>query len=109
MGHIRTLLQLYAPWKITVTQGHVLLYLSVSLAVSQQLVIGALLGIQTGREVEIFNSYELQFALQTEGGIRINEEYFLTKQEQCKDFLVERPTSSGQLFFFFFPPVSLDH
>ncbi|KAF9360666.1 COP9 signalosome complex subunit 6 [Mortierella sp. NVP85] len=47
-------------------------------------VIGALLGIQTGREVEIFNSYELQFALQPDGAIRIQEEYFLTKQEQFR-------------------------
>ncbi|KAF9954016.1 hypothetical protein BGZ65_004294 [Modicella reniformis] len=47
-------------------------------------VIGALLGIQTGREVEIFNSYELLFTLQAEGSIRINDEYFVTKQEQFR-------------------------
>jgi COP9 signalosome complex subunit 6 len=42
------------------------------------------LGIQSGREVEIFNSYELQFTIQSDGSIRIHEEYFVTKQEQCK-------------------------
>ncbi|KAF9917346.1 hypothetical protein BX616_001289 [Lobosporangium transversale] len=47
-------------------------------------VIGALLGIQTGREVEIFNSYELQFTLQPTGSIRIHDEYFVTKQEQFR-------------------------
>ncbi|KAF9905898.1 COP9 signalosome complex subunit 6 [Linnemannia zychae] len=47
-------------------------------------VIGALLGIQSGREVEIFNSYELQFAIQSDGSIRILEEYFITKQEQFR-------------------------
>ncbi|KAG0216454.1 maintenance of mitochondrial structure and function-domain-containing protein [Mortierella sp. GBAus27b] len=47
-------------------------------------VIGALLGIQTGREVEIFNSYELLFTLQPDGAIRIHDEYFVTKQEQFR-------------------------
>ncbi|KAG0353408.1 COP9 signalosome subunit 6 [Gamsiella multidivaricata] len=47
-------------------------------------VIGALLGIQSGREVEIFNSYELLFNLQADGSIRIHEEYFVTKQEQFR-------------------------
>ncbi|KAF9116413.1 COP9 signalosome complex subunit 6 [Mortierella sp. AM989] len=45
--------------------------------------VGALLGIQSGREVEIFNSYELQFALQ-DGSVRIQDEYFVTKQEQFR-------------------------
>ncbi|KAF9336860.1 COP9 signalosome complex subunit 6 [Podila minutissima] len=47
-------------------------------------VIGALLGIQTGREIEIFNSYELQFNTQADGSIRIHDEYFVTKQEQFR-------------------------
>ncbi|KAF9177556.1 hypothetical protein BGZ51_007003 [Haplosporangium sp. Z 767] len=47
-------------------------------------VIGALLGIQSGREVEIFNSYELLFTLQADNSIRIQEEYFVTKQEQFR-------------------------
>ncbi|GJJ77632.1 COP9 signalosome complex subunit 6 [Entomortierella parvispora] len=47
-------------------------------------VIGALLGIQAGREVEIFNSYELLFHLRADGSIHINEEYFVTKQEQFR-------------------------
>ncbi|KAF9437070.1 COP9 signalosome complex subunit 6 [Entomortierella beljakovae] len=66
--------------------------------------IGALLGTQSGREVEIFNSYELQFSLQPDGTIKINEDYFVSKQEQFRqvfpayDFLGwystgHRPTS----------------
>ncbi|KAF8931463.1 maintenance of mitochondrial structure and function-domain-containing protein [Dissophora ornata] len=47
-------------------------------------VIGALLGIQSGREVEIFNSYELQFNAQADGSIKIHDEYFVTKQEQFR-------------------------
>ncbi|KAF9584224.1 hypothetical protein BGW38_007175 [Lunasporangiospora selenospora] len=48
------------------------------------IVIGALLGIQTGREVEIFNSYELQFSILDDKAIRINADYFVTKQEQFR-------------------------
>ncbi|KAF9956360.1 GTP-binding protein Rho1 [Mortierella alpina] len=47
-------------------------------------VLGALLGIQSGREVEIFNSYELLFNVQADGSIRIQDEYFVTKQEQFR-------------------------
>ncbi|CAG8799275.1 21827_t:CDS:2, partial [Gigaspora rosea] len=44
-------------------------------------VIGALVGIQTGRDVEISNSYELDFDT-IDGKVQINHEYFITKQEQ---------------------------
>ncbi|RUS21155.1 COP9 signalosome complex subunit 6-like protein [Endogone sp. FLAS-F59071] len=46
-------------------------------------VIGALLGIQTGRDVEIFNSFELLFHLDT-GAVVIDMEYFKDKQDQFK-------------------------
>lgn len=48
------------------------------------LVIGALLGTQDGRNIEIFNSFELQFDLFDDGQIVINMEYYKTKEEQCK-------------------------
>ncbi|KAF9158940.1 COP9 signalosome complex subunit 6 [Actinomortierella ambigua] len=47
-------------------------------------VIGALLGVQAGREVEIFNSYELLFSTQADGSIKIDDQYFLSKQEQFR-------------------------
>jgi COP9 signalosome complex subunit 6 len=47
-------------------------------------VIGALLGIQTGRQIEIFNSFELVFNV-VDGAIVIDQTYLHKKQEQCKD------------------------
>ncbi|KAI9092192.1 maintenance of mitochondrial structure and function-domain-containing protein [Phlyctochytrium arcticum] len=46
-------------------------------------VIGALLGIQTGREIEIFDSFELPFT-DVEGSLVIDKAYFAQKQEQLK-------------------------
>ena len=46
-------------------------------------VIGALLGTQDGRKIEIFNSFELQFDMFGDGQIVINMEYYRTKEEQC--------------------------
>ena len=46
--------------------------------------IGALLGTQNGQNIEIFNSFELQFDLFDDGQIVINMEYYKTKEEQCK-------------------------
>lgn len=48
------------------------------------LVIGALLGTQDGRTIEIFNSFELQFDLFDDGQLVINMAYYKTKEEQCK-------------------------
>ncbi|XP_068687242.1 COP9 signalosome complex subunit 6-like [Montipora capricornis] len=45
-------------------------------------VIGALLGTQDGRKIEIFNSFELQFDRFDDGQIVINMEYYKTKEEQ---------------------------
>ena len=46
--------------------------------------IGALLGTQEGRNVEIFNSFELQFKGGENADIVINMDYYRTKEEQCK-------------------------
>ena len=46
--------------------------------------IGALLGTQDGRKIEIFNSFELQFDTFDDGQIVLNMEYYSTKEEQCK-------------------------
>ncbi|CAG8655668.1 3859_t:CDS:2, partial [Paraglomus occultum] len=49
--------------------------------VSHPRVIGALLGTQSGREVEITNSYELVH-VESDGKIIVSEDYFTNKQEQ---------------------------
>ena len=46
-------------------------------------VLGALIGKQTGRNIEVFNSFELLFDL-VEGDIVVDKEYYTTKEEQCK-------------------------
>src|SRR5690554_582279 len=48
-------------------------------------IFGALVGVQTGRDLELFNSFELP--VKEENGITvINTDYLVTKQEQCKVF-----------------------
>ncbi|KAG9292082.1 hypothetical protein G9A89_017982 [Geosiphon pyriformis] len=47
-------------------------------------VIGALLGTQSGRDVEISNSYELSFNVVDGGHVIVDKEYFTTKQEQFR-------------------------
>ncbi|CAG8541619.1 12779_t:CDS:2 [Rhizophagus irregularis] len=46
-------------------------------------VIGALVGTQTGREVEITNSFELAFDV-VDGKVIVNVDYFTTKQDQFR-------------------------
>jgi len=46
-------------------------------------VIGALLGVQTGRSIEIINSFELVYTVDAHGRVQLDNEYFATKQEQC--------------------------
>ncbi|XP_048588542.1 COP9 signalosome complex subunit 6 [Nematostella vectensis] len=64
-------------------------------------VVGALLGTQDGRSMEIFNSFELQFDSFDDGHIVINMEYYKTKEEQFRqvfknlDFLGWYTTGSG--------------
>jgi len=48
---------------------------------TQQRVIGALFGVQSGRSVEIFNSFEIVYS-EVEGSVIIDTEYVKTKQEQ---------------------------
>src|SRR5690349_12211675 len=45
-------------------------------------VIGALFGVQSGRNIEIFNSFELVYT-EVAGTIVIDTDYVKTKQEQC--------------------------
>ncbi|RUS30626.1 hypothetical protein BC938DRAFT_479148 [Jimgerdemannia flammicorona] len=46
-------------------------------------VIGALLGTQNGRDVEIFNSFELTFEI-VDGAVKINKTFFTTQLEQFR-------------------------
>lgn len=46
------------------------------------IVIGALIGKQKGRNIEVMNSFELKFEF-VEKDIIINQEYYTTKEEQC--------------------------
>uniref|UniRef100_A0A6M2DKH8 COP9 signalosome complex subunit 6 n=1 Tax=Xenopsylla cheopis TaxID=163159 RepID=A0A6M2DKH8_XENCH len=50
---------------------------------SPQQVIGALIGKQKGRNIEVMNSFELMFTIIDED-IIIDREYYKTKEEQCK-------------------------
>ena len=47
------------------------------------LVFGALLGKQEGRNIELFNSFELQWD-QIDNDAVINMDYYKAKEEQCK-------------------------
>ncbi|KAJ3072228.1 COP9 signalosome complex subunit 6 [Podochytrium sp. JEL0797] len=49
-----------------------------------QTIFGAIIGTQTGREIEIFNSYELPYKYTQEAGFVIDNAYFLSKQEQFR-------------------------
>jgi COP9 signalosome complex subunit 6 len=50
-------------------------------------VLGALIGTQKGRNLEIFNSFELQFDV-IDGNIVINRDYYNTKEEQCSNIVI---------------------
>jgi len=49
-----------------------------------QQVIGALIGKQRGRELEIMNSFELVFSMDENSFLVIDKEYYTTKEEQFK-------------------------
>ncbi|KAJ6627050.1 COP9 signalosome complex subunit 6 [Pseudolycoriella hygida] len=49
----------------------------------RQQVLGALIGKQTGRNVEVMNSFELKFEI-VDGTILVNQAYYTTKEEQFK-------------------------
>lgn len=46
-------------------------------------VIGALIGRQEGRSIEVMNSFEL-LAHSVDGHVVIDKEYYYTKEEQCE-------------------------
>ena len=46
-------------------------------------VLGAIIGQQKGRNIEVFNSFELLFDI-VDGNIIVDREYYNTKEEQCK-------------------------
>ncbi|KAI8925829.1 maintenance of mitochondrial structure and function-domain-containing protein [Entophlyctis helioformis] len=48
-------------------------------------VIGALVGVQTGRDIEILNSYELPFTRSPDNSIVVDMAYFAFKQDQYKE------------------------
>ncbi|KAJ3098425.1 COP9 signalosome complex subunit 6 [Phlyctochytrium planicorne] len=57
--------------------------LSITLYACMQALFGAVIGTQNGRDIEIFNSYELPFT--TSGNdVTIDKNYFLSKQEQFR-------------------------
>ncbi|XP_063993386.1 COP9 signalosome complex subunit 6 [Diachasmimorpha longicaudata] len=55
---------------------------------SDQLVYGALIGKQKGRNIEIMNSFELLFTV-IEGDVFIDKDYYNTKEEQFKQVFSE--------------------
>lgn len=56
-------------------------------------VYGALLAQQSGRDIDIVNSFELPIPQQD----KIDKQYLATKQEQCK-LLIDESTSSAGCF-----------
>ena len=48
--------------------------------------IGALIGKQKGRNIEVMNSFELNFDT-IDSQIVIDMEYYNTKEEQCKNII----------------------
>lgn len=47
-------------------------------------VLGCLLGQQTGRSVDISNSYEMKFERSADGSAVIDHAFLLKKQDQCE-------------------------
>lgn len=52
-------------------------------------VIGALIGKQKGRNIEVMNSFELMFSV-IEGDIIIDRDYYNLKEEQCEYFFFRK-------------------
>lgn len=51
------------------------------------LVIGALIGKQEGRNIEVMNSFEL-LSHTVDDRVHIDKEYYYTKEEQCEFFCI---------------------
>lgn len=56
-------------------------------------VMGCLLGSQTGRTVDISNSFEMNFSINDQGALVIDHAFLVKKQEQCKHQLLRAPSS----------------
>ena len=67
-------------------------------------VCGALLGKQSGRDVEIWNSFELKSCI-IESQLVLDEEYFLQRNLLCMCFIFY----SSPLDFFSGPPILLSY
>ena len=68
----------------------ILLYYIVNKKITFELlfsVLGALIGKQKGRNIEIMNSFELVFH-EIEGEPVIDKDYYNTKEEQCKIIII---------------------
>ena len=57
-----------------------LCYIHIKISVS---VLGALIGQQKGRKIEVMNSFELVFDT-IDGDIVVNMDYYQTKEGQCE-------------------------
>lgn len=56
-------------------------------------VIGALIGKQEGRNIEVMNSFEL-LSHTIDDRVHIDKEYYYTKEEQCEYFVFNAPLTS---------------
>ncbi|KAI8593248.1 COP9 signalosome complex subunit 6 [Geranomyces variabilis] len=54
------------------------------MSTANPLVLGALLGIQVGRKIEVFDSFELPFESGEDGRCLVNKAYFVDKSEKIK-------------------------
>lgn len=63
------------------------------------IVIGALIGKQKGRNIEIMNSFELVFSI-IGGDVVIDRDYYNMKEEQCRVFAIIHLLSSANVLHF---------
>ncbi len=56
---------------------------TVASATSSIKVLGCLLGTQSGRSIDISNSFEIKFETSTTGRMVIDNAFLLKKQDQC--------------------------
>lgn len=45
--------------------------------------MGCLLGSQSGRSIDISNSFEMNYTAEADGGVTVDYPFLLKKQEQC--------------------------
>lgn len=51
---------------------------------SDKMVIGAVLGVQKGLEVSLYDSFEIQYGRNDNGKVVLDQEYIRLRLEQCK-------------------------